>query len=75
VTKETPAGYGFGEAALKIAQTFSMRPDRAVSWASDDRRVLVPVTFRPPGARANPPSEEWVPRPYRLRRLPRGTPT
>lgn len=75
VLAETPVGYGFGDAALKVAQTFSMRPERAVDWATGGRRVLVPVSFRPPGQRADPPSEEWAPRPYRLRRLPRPTAT
>jgi protein TonB len=74
VLAETPAGYGFGDAALKVAQTFSMRPERAVNWAAGDRRVLVPVSFRPPGQGVNP-SEEWAPRPYRLQRLPRPTAT
>lgn len=71
IAAETPAGYGFGQAALKIAQSYGMRPERAARWATGDRRVLLPVAFRPPGARVSPPSDEWVARPYRLRRLPR----
>jgi protein TonB len=45
VEAESPAGYGFGEAALGIAQSFLMAPTLADGSATEGRRVSVPIVF------------------------------
>lgn len=69
VSIETPQGYGFGEAALKLVETYAIRPERAAVWVTSDRQVLVPVRFRPdasqaPGVERLPPG--FVPRDGRV---------
>ena len=69
VSTETPDGYGFGEAALKLVAAYAIRPERAAVWVTSDRQVLVPVRFRPttsetPGVERLPPG--FVPRDGRV---------
>jgi hypothetical protein len=46
VTQETPPGFGFGEAALKVAPKFVILPiDPALSI--DGRKIRLPVNFQP----------------------------
>jgi protein TonB len=45
VQAESPAGYGFGEAALGIAQSFRMAPNLTDGSATEGRQVLVPIFF------------------------------
>lgn len=45
VQAESPAGYGFGQAALGIAQSFRMAQHLADGSATEGRHVLVPVHF------------------------------
>jgi len=61
VFRENPARYGFGEAALKIADAYGLRPERAVVWTASNRKVLVPVRFRMEGG-DNPLPPGFVPR-------------
>jgi protein TonB len=46
VASETPQGNGFGEAALRIAQSFRMAPQTVDGRPTDGGRVRVPITFR-----------------------------
>lgn len=45
VQAESPAGYGFGEAALGIAQSFRMAPRLDDGSATEGRSVSVPLVF------------------------------
>jgi protein TonB len=45
VQSETPAGYGFGEAALGIAQSFRMARNLDDGSATEGRHVSVPIAF------------------------------
>lgn len=45
VQSESPAGYGFGEAALGIAQSFRMAPRLDDGSATEGRHVSVPLVF------------------------------
>jgi protein TonB len=46
VGSETPPGQGFGEAALRIAQSFRMAPQTIDGSPTDGGHVRVPITFR-----------------------------
>jgi protein TonB len=46
VGSETPQGQGFGEAALRIAQSFRMAPQTVNGSPTDGGHVRVPITFR-----------------------------
>jgi periplasmic protein TonB len=49
VISETPAGLGFGDAAVQIASRFRMRP---VEWSTRlsvaNRMIVIPLSFTPP---------------------------
>ena len=47
VQDEDPAGYGFGDAAIKLVFDYHVRPDAEGRFAVG-RRVGVPVEFTPP---------------------------
>jgi protein TonB len=46
VLEEAPAGWGFGDAALRIAGSFRMSPLLADGQATEGGRVSVPISFR-----------------------------
>ena len=46
VSQEDPPGWGFGEAAVRIARSFRMSPRTEDGRPTDGGRVRVPITFR-----------------------------
>jgi len=48
VVQENPSGWGFGDAALSFAATFSMRPQMIDGQPASGARMQVPIDFRPP---------------------------
>lgn len=48
VDQESPQGYGFGDAALKLAPAYRMRPETVDGVAVDTGLVVVPIRFRAP---------------------------
>jgi protein TonB len=46
VLSETPEGYGFGDAALKLSKMFVMRPKTVDGAPVDDAWVNIPLPFR-----------------------------
>jgi len=45
VTDESPAGYGFGAAALKMSTKFRMKPPTENGAPIDGERVIIPINF------------------------------
>lgn len=45
-TSETPAGWGFGDAALRLAQEFQTAPQSAIGEPTAGRVVDLPITFK-----------------------------
>lgn len=45
-TSETPAGWGFGDAAIKIAQQFQTAPQSAIGEPTLGRLIDLPITFK-----------------------------
>ena len=45
-TSETPSGWGFGDAALKMAQEFRSAPQSAIGEPTAGRVVDLPITFK-----------------------------
>lgn len=50
VVQETPGGYGFGDAALRMSASFRMKPTAQGGVAAASGSVRVPVSFRGPDA-------------------------
>jgi len=46
VAEETPAGWGFGDAALRISEAFRMSPMLENGQPTEGGRVRVPISFR-----------------------------
>jgi protein TonB len=46
IVSETPADYGFGGAALKLARIYRMRPKTADGASVEGGTVRVPITFK-----------------------------
>jgi len=49
VLSETPAGYGLGQAALATSSKFRMRPRFGDGRPTAGAKIVIPVTFQPPG--------------------------
>ena len=45
ITSEDPSDYGFGDAALKLARLFKMRPQEDNGQAVDGASITNPITF------------------------------
>ena len=46
VTSETPTGYGFGAAALKLAGSFKMKPETRDGEPVAGALVTIPMPFK-----------------------------
>jgi protein TonB len=46
VVSETPEGYGFGAALLKLSKRFTMQPKTKDGVAVDGATVTIPMNFR-----------------------------
>lgn len=58
---EGPKGFGFGEAAKRMAATFEMRPGIAVSRATPHGTVRIPINFALPPLPPAPPAPRLSP--------------
>ena len=57
VVKETPEGFGFGEAAIRMAPEFLMRPQSLDGSPVGGAKVTIPLRFRPEDAPTSPPPD------------------
>jgi protein TonB len=48
VVSESPADYGFGDAAIKLSRGFRMKPKRADGSPVEGGIVTIPIVFRLP---------------------------
>mgnify|MGYP000936597342 CR=1 FL=1 len=55
ITEESPAGVGFGEATLKLAQFFKMRPMSKDGRPVAGGKIRVPIRYVLPGAASTDP--------------------
>lgn len=55
VQEETPKGFGFGAAALRMSRSFEMRPGIGVRRGAPYGAVRIPITFRLPPVEQPPP--------------------
>lgn len=62
VVEETPPGLGFGEASLKMAPLWQMRP-KTVNGAPQESTVRIPLTFATPPPYEPPPPTDGPPPP------------
>ena len=46
-SQETPEGYGFGEAAIKLAAVIRMTPMKIDGKPSEGGKVTLPIVFKP----------------------------
>jgi protein TonB len=49
VTREDPSGFGFGEASVKIARRFKMRPQTRDGAPVEGASVTIPIRWTLPG--------------------------
>jgi protein TonB len=55
VASETPAGLGFGQAALQLAPEFRLAPRMSDGSPVAGIKVRLPIVFQPPGPAPAPP--------------------
>lgn len=62
VVSEAPVGYGFGQAALRLSQTFQMKPKMDDGTPVAGGTVRIPIVFRVPeeGPAERKPSPSWL---------------
>jgi TonB family protein len=62
VISEEPAGYGFGDAALRTSKLFKMNPIGRDGRPVAGAKVVIPMVFKPPPAASGPEGGAASPR-------------